>query len=97
MIQKVDNLKIGDLIIVLGTFQDCVGIYYKHKIRDSIVVSIDYFSFWRNYNEHYWYNSIRTRHSTKQRVYKITIDNLNEEDLAQYNIIINKLRQDNKL
>lgn len=86
MIQKVDNLKKGDLIVVLGTFQDCIGIYIKHKVRDGLVVSVDFREFNRNYD-----SSIRTRHSTQQRVYKITEDNLTQPLLNSYKDILKNL------
>lgn len=78
MIQKVDNLKKGDLVYVIGVYQNYHAIYLKHKIKDNVVISIDF-----QYLDGRC-DSMRTRNSTRQRIYKITEDNLSSEELNQY-------------
>lgn len=83
MIQKIDNLKLGDLVVVLGQFQNEIGVYIKHVKRDNIIASITYKSIKRNREER-----INTRHSTIQRIYKITEDNLSIPQANAYRDIL---------
>lgn len=80
MIQKVEHLKKGDLVVIVsnGLYSE-LSIYLKHVKRDNIIASITYINL-RNGRE----NRINTRHSTCQRVYKITEENLDNSELDTY-------------
>ena len=78
MIQKVEHLKKGDLVYVIGVYQNYHAIYLKHKIKDNVVISIDF-----QYLDGRC-DTMRTRNSTRQRIYKITEDNLDNSELNTY-------------
>ena len=83
MIQKVDHLKKGDLIFVLGNYQNELGVYMYCTKDKEIVKTINYVPLFCSYITH-----IRTRNSNKQRVYKIDKENLSKEQLQAYNSIL---------
>lgn len=87
MIQKVEHLKKGDLVVIVsnGLYSE-LSIYLKHVKRDNLIVSITYINL-RNGRE----NRINTRHSTCQRVYKITEENLDNSELDTYKAKLIKL------
>ena len=86
MNQKIDNLKTGDLVCmeVSGYSHEWRPvIFVKATFDKDIVKSIQFVGLY----DKYYLAHINTRHSWKQRVYKITEDNLNDVELSRYSIL----------
>jgi hypothetical protein len=86
MIQKVEHLKKGDLVVVTSNNYNQKSVYLKHVKRDNLIASITYLDI--KYNDE---SRINTRHSTTQRIFKITEDNLDAPELSVYKNILVKL------
>lgn len=85
--QKVDNLKIGDLVVC----DNCIGIFIKTIKDKDLVISIQYihinlFALYTNKEkrEYMCKSRINTRHSDYQRVFKITLNNITKEEQNMY-------------
>lgn len=89
MNQKIDNLKEGDLILVIG-FKPEIGVFKRYRKDKNQIVSITFESIYSNYTIE---SRINTRHSKYQRIYKITEDNLNPDQYAQYEKIKNRFTE----
>lgn len=93
MIQKIDNLKRGDLIVINDRplhSQWNTAVFISANILkdlDNLVVSITYVSLYHQDRT----ERINTRNSTQQRVYKITEDNLTRPLLNSYKDILKNL------
>lgn len=88
MIQKIDNLKKGDLVVIessgyLKRWETAV--FLEARLDKATVISI---RFWELEGQS---NQINTRNSTQQRVYKITEDNLTQPLLNSYKEILKNL------
>src|ERR1035438_8700695 len=95
MIQKIDHLKQKDLVFIVGKYQNQIGLWHHCKIRDGVIVSINYLSL-SNYSvkNPTFYSSIRW--SMQQRVFKITKDNLTKEELELYKQILKSIRNESR-
>lgn len=92
--QKIDNLEKGDLVVIdeiLSVFDS-----YKMDKTNKIVTvlfsyRIDYFN---SLNPKYSFYRRHCRNANKQIIYKITEDNLNQEQLTSYRNILMELKSD---
>lgn len=90
MEQKTNHLKTGDLILIQQGWDKhlkCAVFCYSSD------VSITFKSLYEKSHLHDYLDHIRTRNSTRQRVYKISIDNLTQEQLIIYKKVRRKVLQ----
>ena len=86
--QKTNHLKTGDLITVQKGWDKHV--FYAVYCFSSDV-SITYKTLYENSPKHDYLDHIRTRHSPNQRVFKVTLDNLSEDNLKLYKKVRKKV------
>ena len=99
MIQNIEHLKEGDLVAVLQGWSHKIepAVYLKSTFYSKDVPkSIHYLRLDSNVThwlEHGYYDRITVIHSTTQRIWKITEDNLTKEQLERYQTIKRKICQ----
>ena len=86
MIQKVDNLKKGDLVVIDGS---CISVFDSYKKDKNDVITVIFFKPLHYHNNGIWRRNCRS--ASHQIIYKITEDNLTSEQLNTYKGILVKL------